>query len=183
MPLKLDYSRFLILDLEATCWPDISREEQSLKNEIIQFGIVEVDLVNRCISREMSYFVKPKKNKILSSFCTELTGITQEQVDSAHDLTKISKEIRTFFNPGRVAWGAWGDDYNLIKRDCLEKNAVNPFNECYYDLQQLYAIKTAAKQRTTVANAMNQYGLTFEGSAHNALVDARNTAQLFLKML
>src|SRR5690606_16890340 len=118
----------------------------------------------------------------LSSYCTELTGITQEEVDSAQQLMKVSKAIRQTFNPQRVVWGAWGDDNILMRRDSDLKKAVMPFSSNYYDLQELYALKKGASKRTKVANAMAEYDLKFEGTAHNALVDARNTARLLLKI-
>ena len=183
MSVNFDYTRLLVVDLEATCWQDITREEQSKINEIIQIGIVEVDLINRCLLREACYFVKPTVNTILTPYCTELTGITQQDVDSAQLLMKVSKTIRTKFNPNRVVWGAWGDDNILMQKESKLKNAVMPFSSNYYDLQELFALKKGASKRTKVSTAMAEYGLEFEGNAHNALVDARNTARLLLKLL
>lgn len=81
------YDYFLVVDVEATCEKiegPCARRAFSFPNEIIEFpvvllrwemghegewGLIEVD--------EFQTFVKPTWRPILSTFCTELTGITQ----------------------------------------------------------------------------------------------------------
>lgn len=51
--------------------------------EIIEFPIVLINLPERRIVDTFQTYIKPSINPILSDFCTELTGITQAQVDNA----------------------------------------------------------------------------------------------------
>lgn len=107
--VELEYG--LVIDFEATCeaptaslksevashegdiederpgTSDSNRSTTSLVDahiwEIIEFPIVLIDLKSLKIIDTFQTFVKPLTNPILSKFCTELTGITQSQVDNA----------------------------------------------------------------------------------------------------
>lgn len=174
----------LIIDLEATCWDQMKRSDQLLITEIISVGVVEVCLKSRVILKKKEFLVRPKNNPILSSYCTELTGITQEQVDSAPDLRIVSKKIRQFF-PGseNMIWSAYGDDNNLVVSDFTAKKAVIPFKGSYYDIQELFMMKKGLEKRVNLEKAMEMVGLSFIGRKHNSLVDAENTARLLLEIL
>ena len=59
----------------------------SLKSrEIIEFPIIIVDVQNKCIKSTFTTYVKPEIDPKLTDYCTEVTGITQEQVNGAVDL-------------------------------------------------------------------------------------------------
>ena len=68
--------KVVIVDLEATC---LRERKPDFISEIIEIGAVKID--DDKIIEEMSLFVKPTINPILSDFCTELTSISQEDVD------------------------------------------------------------------------------------------------------
>eukprot|EP01114_Cavostelium_apophysatum_P016350 TRINITY_DN4628_c0_g1_i3.p1 TRINITY_DN4628_c0_g1~~TRINITY_DN4628_c0_g1_i3.p1 ORF type:complete len:104 (-),score=11.80 TRINITY_DN4628_c0_g1_i3:98-409(-) len=72
-----DFDYFVVLDFEATC-----ENGGGLKPpEIIEFPSVLVKASSLEIVTEFQTFVKPTVNPILTKFCTELTGITQDQVE------------------------------------------------------------------------------------------------------
>ena len=78
------FSFFIVIDFESTCWPD-----KRLKNpspEVIEFPAVLFDARNRVVPADpLSVFhtyVMPTEEPILSKFCTELTGIVQDQVNA-----------------------------------------------------------------------------------------------------
>ncbi|GLB35330.1 putative exonuclease [Lyophyllum shimeji] len=86
---KQPYEAFLVLDVEATCQQGT---DFSFPNEIIEFPVCLMRWKDRLddhrasqleVVEEFRSFVKPTWQPVLSQFCTELTGITQEQVDSA----------------------------------------------------------------------------------------------------
>lgn len=95
--VKQPYDAFLVLDVEATCeegtgfeWP----------NEIIEWPVClmrwkdKSDQGKACqleIVDEFRSFVKPTWRPQLSQFCTDLTGITQAQVNSAPTFQKVLK--------------------------------------------------------------------------------------------
>lgn len=72
--------RFLLVtDFECTC----DSGEPNYPHEIIEFPVVVVDTqINRPVA-EFHTYVRPVRNPQLTTFCTELTGITQSMVDGA----------------------------------------------------------------------------------------------------
>jgi inhibitor of KinA sporulation pathway (predicted exonuclease) len=76
--VRLNLEIFLIdLRLLATC----DNPTQTNPQEIIEFPIVVIDVKQRKVVAEFQNFVRPVVHAKLSAFCTELTGITQAQVD------------------------------------------------------------------------------------------------------
>ena len=72
------YDFYAILDFEATC----ENNDRGWKNEIIEFPTVIVDAKTLQTVDEFREFVKPVLNPTLTTFCTELTGITQDTIDT-----------------------------------------------------------------------------------------------------
>ncbi|KAF8061507.1 ribonuclease H-like domain-containing protein [Lyophyllum atratum] len=86
---KQPYEAFLVLDVEATCQQGT---DFNFPNEIIEFPVCLMRWKDRTddhkasqleVVEEFRSFVKPTWQPTLSQFCTDLTGITQEQVDCA----------------------------------------------------------------------------------------------------
>lgn len=176
----LNLSKILVVDLEGTCWDNISRQEQWEKTQIIEFGITEIDLIKKEIVKTKSYLVNPYEP--ISQYCTELTTITQSMLDLAQPLAKVSKQIRQDFNPTNVAWGAWGKDNELIIRECIKKNAVNPFGTTYYDFQELYSMMKGVPKTIKMTTVLEELQLSMDGTLHRADSDSLNTAKIVLKM-
>jgi inhibitor of KinA sporulation pathway (predicted exonuclease) len=81
-----------VLDFEATCW------ERSDEHEIIEFPSVIIDLKTNKIVDKIQLFVRPKINPVVSKFCNELTGITQEQVDKGLSFPDALKQHHKFLS-------------------------------------------------------------------------------------
>ncbi|CUG88635.1 exonuclease, putative [Bodo saltans] len=75
--------RFLLVtDFECTC----DSGEPNYPHEIIEFPVVVVDTrLNRTVG-EFHTYIRPVRNPQLTTFCTELTGITQDMVQRAPTL-------------------------------------------------------------------------------------------------
>ncbi|KAJ7273498.1 ribonuclease H-like domain-containing protein [Mycena haematopus] len=92
---------FLVLDVEATCERGSSFD---YPNEIIEFPVCLMRWTDRDggkasqleVIAEFRSFVKPSWRPSLSKFCTELTGITQDQVDAAPDFPAVLRSLRAF---------------------------------------------------------------------------------------
>ncbi|PFH52372.1 hypothetical protein AMATHDRAFT_74169 [Amanita thiersii Skay4041] len=96
------YDAFLVLDVEATC-----REGTDLNypNEIIEFPICLLRWKDSAsdgraskleIVDEFRSFVKPTWRPTLAKFCTELTGVTQDQVNNAPLFPEVLTLCRQF---------------------------------------------------------------------------------------
>ncbi|KAF3687929.1 ERI1 exoribonuclease 2 [Channa argus] len=72
------FSHLIVIDFESTCW----REKSNYSQEIIEFPAVLLNTSTGEIESEFHTYVQPQEHPILSSFCSELTGITQMQVEA-----------------------------------------------------------------------------------------------------
>ncbi|KAG9073010.1 hypothetical protein KI688_000791 [Linnemannia hyalina] len=80
------YDYYLCFDVEATCELGFRFEFPS---EVIEFPIVLLDGSTLEIVDEFHSYVRPIHRPILSDFCKELTGISQETVDNAPTFVEV----------------------------------------------------------------------------------------------
>jgi hypothetical protein len=84
-PPPLPFPYLCVCDVEATC----AEFDKHYVHEIIEFPVVVVDLEAGEVVDEFHSYVRPTVNTTLSTFCHELTGIKQEQVDAAPTLSEV----------------------------------------------------------------------------------------------
>ena len=112
MARKLD--RVYIVDVEATCWKEKRPDGQI--SEIIQVGIVEFNLLSGSISSKVSHNIRPQYSKV-SEFCTELTGITPEELEGEKNFSEFLNMTKERFpHLKNYTWASYGD-YDR-KLDC-----------------------------------------------------------------
>lgn len=168
---------YLIIDLEATCcsFNSFPREEM----EIIEIGAVLMDS-DLNIKSEFSTFIKPKLHPTLTDFCKELTTITQEDVDNAPDFKKAMMKLDewVFMNSDNgYIFCSWGNyDKNQFQRDCSLNGVEYPFGH-HINIKKRFANKRGGKP-CGLGKALKKVGMTFEGTAHRGIDDARNMARL-----
>ena len=78
MAKRLDH--VLVIDIESTCW-DGGFPPRGEANDIIEIGLTRLELSSGRRLEKRSILVRPERSKV-SPFCTELTTLTQEQVDT-----------------------------------------------------------------------------------------------------
>lgn len=171
-------NRVLVLDVELQCWAGLPPD--GYRNDIIQLGLIEVDVERLVTTRSANYYIRPAA-LLISPWCTALTGITEETI-----LKKgrpIAEVIRTLkeFGPLKKVTLTWGNDRAAIERACHEAALVSPFN--FVDLGWLYMTLVGAKKGVSVAAALHSFGLSFEGQAHDAHDDARNTSRVYCEII
>jgi len=173
------YTHALYLDLEWTCWdvpPPLGMEP-----EIVEIGIVEMDLDTLSITQEAGYFVRPRRWEI-SLKCSSLTGITTDDIRKAKPLDEVLCLLSEKFHPMGKPCCTWGDDVSVIARRCKSLGLVSPFRRPI-DLAEVFNGIFATKEQTSLANAIQMLGLEFDGIPHGALPDARNTAHVHASIL
>jgi inhibitor of KinA sporulation pathway (predicted exonuclease) len=69
------------------------KKEDPCHNEIVEFPVVIIDVKAQAIKSVFHTYVKPILEPIVTPFCTELTGITQEQVDGGVTLQDALKQL------------------------------------------------------------------------------------------
>ena len=172
------YSYYLVIDLEATCCnkKTISRHEM----EIIEIGAVMVDSQTLEIISEFQTFIKPVRNPILTSFCRELTHITQEDVDNAplfkDAIINLQKWLDNYDN---FIFGSWGDyDRKQIEQDSNYHKIAYPINTPHINIKKEFSDTQGLKKRLGMKQALEYVNLPLEGTHHRGIDDARNIAKL-----
>ncbi len=173
---------FIILDLEATCWQGNSMDREQ---EIIELGAYRVNGYRDWIDHFQS-FVKPVHYPRLSPYCTDLTGITQEQVSKARTFGPVFSLFEDWYfkldEPHILCtWGA--KDIELLQAECNRHHHDIEFMPRCINLKAQYAGIHHLPKEVGLLKALAYSDIEFEGSHHRALDDAYNTSRLFLQYL
>jgi len=197
----------LVIDFESTCWKERAGAPPP---EIIEFPVVLLSLTTGKIVSEFHEYVMPVEHPKLSSFCTELTGIRQQQVDDGLPITTClvlfnqwlsgvsEKEKFAMLSSSSAAadnnlssalslatcvtWSDW--DLNLcLENECRRKQIRKPASlSTWIDIRAVY--REFYKRKPQGLNgALRELGLSFEGREHSGIEDARNTARLVWRMV
>lgn len=190
-------NKTFVVDVEATCWDIDNGEKPQGPNEVIEIGIVAMDLRDGSVMQKSSYVVKPRFTKV-SPFCTRLTGWTQQDVDQAPDIEDVLGTITSDFGITRNhTWWSCGeyDKYKLSSDPYLggslgelynlKVTTQNPFSfmRAHYNIKTLLAMKMKWKREKGLDASLQALGLTLDGRHHNGADDAANAAKLVWKLL
>lgn len=187
---KIKLKKLWVIDEEALCWDKNNfsslkdhREFQIKNRELIEFGVTEIDLINRKINKKFTFLIKPQHGEV-SDYCTELTGISQKMLDeegiSLARMVKLLKKLGSE-NMLTAGWGAF--DHNFLKEECKNKKVSFPFPDNYINLSDIFAIQNQISKGIGLEKALKFYNLDFEGDPHRAIWDSYNTARLYLHIL
>lgn len=147
-----------------------------LRGEVIQIGAVKMDAkMNICGSYQI--IVKPQYFKKLHRHVSELTGITQEQMDLGTPLPEAAERFKKWCGKD-FAFLTWGpDDIPMLKENFNVHGISSAWLDKVFDLQLIFNRQTddSTKQRS-LEYAMDYFGLEQHLPAHDALNDAYFTA-------
>jgi len=170
---------WLVLDLEATTeeggWPV---EEM----EIIEIGACLVDAKGREIDH-FQRFVRPLRRPLLTTFCRELTHVTQNDIDAARPLSQVWPAFERWLEPHHPrlqGWASWGDyDRQQLHLEWQRQQLGSHLSSlAHTDLKRHFAKVRQLKRPVGLHAALALAGMSFQGQQHRALDDARNTARL-----
>jgi inhibitor of KinA sporulation pathway (predicted exonuclease) len=180
--MHIPNAHYLIIDLEATCSNvgEVPRQEM----EIIEIGAVMLSSRTFEIESEFQTFIHPVRHSQLTDFCTDLTGITQNEVDRApsfHEATEAMKAWMYQFEDALFC--SWGDyDRNQFVQDCDFHEIAYPFRSGHLNLKAEFSRTLGLRKKLGVVEALRHLGLRFEGSHHRGIDDARNIARIVRKV-
>jgi 3'-5' exoribonuclease 1 len=181
-----------VLDFECTC---DARDDASNPwvHEIIEWPVVLVDARDGTVVDEFHHYIKPQERKSLTPFCTELTGITQTQVDNGLTLAEALEAFQEWlkvrdigegrlFSIALATDGPW-DFVNFLYPECVRKSLPYPL-ECseWVDLRKLYADFHCVRS-CNVKKMLAGAGMVFEGRLHSGIDDTRNIARIAIHLL
>lgn len=211
------YDAFLVLDVEATC---LQGTDFHWPNEIIEWPVCLLKWADREPNgmvgplqkvAEFRSFARPTWRPELSSFCVSLTGITQEQVDSAPLFPEVASKFSAFLvhhgliHPVtgerllRFCWCTDGpfDIRDFVVKQCFISNIPMPpwIRGDVMDVRKVvsalsrfskaYSSKPALPRRRSpnIESQLRFLGLgPFEGRKHSGIDDSRNIARIVIEL-
>lgn len=171
---------FIVYDLEATCW----RQRRSWQVEVIEIGAVKLSESLEIVD-EFSAFVRPILHPEISEFCTRLTSITQDDIEDASEFHEVIREFEAWLDPTgtRTVLLSWGEfDKRQLLTDARLHRLELPWLNYHACLQMHFSRWKGSKNQIGLISALELEGLTYLGTQHRAIEDARNMARLFQRV-
>jgi len=192
---QFDY--FLVVDFEATCNED-QRGKGALKpQEIIEFPVALVNSATLEVESTFHVYVKPVVHPTLTHFCTQLTGVTQKQVDAGFDLRGALAELEQWMEyhcldvaavPSKrrrsflfVSCGDW--DLNHLRSQCKKQKIPEPLwcrRVC--NLKHMYE-KVFGTKQIGMMGMLEGLKIQHVGMHHCGIDDVRNITAILLKLI
>jgi len=174
-----------VIDVEATCWK--GQPPPGAVNEIIEIGLTVVDVsARRRVSRHR-VLVRPARSTV-SDFCTELTGLTQAEVERGVSFAEACRILIAEHEAGERPWASWGEyDRRQFARQAQADGVPYPFGypteRRHTNAKAVFAAAYGLRRKPGMSHALQIAGLPLEGRHHRGEDDAWNIAALVLDLL
>ena len=178
-------SNYVVIDLEMCgTYNSVINNKMRYKQELIQIGAVSLDEKYEVLDSFVTY-VSPEFGMV-DGFIHQLTGISKENTQNAPS-AKEALEAFVAWLPQDAKIVAWSNnDEKQIQRELHRKNFDIPeLRETFgtwTDCQQMFGTKLNTNKKYKLSEALSIANICYDDGAHDALVDARNTARLFSKI-
>lgn len=175
--------KFIIYDLEATCWR--GRPPKGIQ-EIIEIGACKINQYGELTST-FSSFIRPSVNTVLSDFCKYLTSIKQKDVDRAQYFPKVIQDFKDWIDLDDgvdymfCSWGAY--DKQFLLNDCALHKLDNSWLTHFMDVKDEYHALKDVKKHKGLKAVVKLEGFEFTGVHHRAISDAENLAKIFMRYI
>lgn len=163
---------------------DKSYKEQRCicKREIIEIGAVKLDDTGQEIDAFTQY-VKPQFGKI-TEYYANLTGITNEKVADAPHFLEAMSRFYDWIGKEDYTIYSWSDSDSIqISKEAVlkheEDERLHQMLEHWVDYQVVFGKLLGVEKKVGLMDAVHAIGEQFEGNQHDALWDARNTADIY----
>merc|ERR1711953_861176 len=188
-----------VLDFEATC----DDKSKVYPQEIIEFPVLLLNTRTRLVEKTFHYYIKPDVNEVLSDFCTELTGITQEIVSQEDTLSlkEVLKrhlewlmECQLVDDSNKVSAGKRLHSFIYLTCGDWDLKTMLPGQLAYHNIDVPKPLKTWLNIKKEFRNfyktnpkgmisMLNLLGMELEGRHHSGIDDCHNIARICVKLL
>ncbi|MGN9821617.1 exonuclease domain-containing protein [Streptomyces sp. SD11] len=170
-----------VVDVEATCWA--GSQPPGEVSEIIEIGLTVVDLQAGERLARHRILVRPARSTV-SEFCTELTGLTQHEVEQGVTFAEACRLLAIEHRAGARPWASWGDyDRHQFTRQCQATGTPYPFGRRHTNAKAAFTEAYGLRKRPGMARALEIAGRRLEGRHHRGEDDAWNIAALVLHLV
>ncbi|WP_456279156.1 3'-5' exonuclease [Bacillus sp. AK128] len=179
-----EIQQFVFFDFEMLC-SDQGMPFEDM--EAIRLGAVKYN----CKTEEVEFFdryIKPIHSKPLSAFCTNLTGIRDEDLVNANSFVDVLHEFLRWVNGMKKSrFFSWSQsDLTRLQHDTvrhqLPPSIFKKIEDRYIDFQAVFS-KRVSKTPYSVENALRLFDLEFIGEPHHPMYDAYNTFRIYQSFL
>lgn len=177
-------SSYVVMDMEMCSVPKENRRVYRWRNEMIQIGAVLMDEDYEIVDRFKTY-VRPEFG-VIDAFIENLTGISPKDVADAPTAAEAMAAFTAWLPEDAVVISWSESDPVQIEHELYAKGIELPQLDVYLDewldCQAMFAERMHTRRNYRLSEALNIAGISFLSGAHDALVDAYNTAMLFAKL-
>ena len=159
---------FVVFDLETTGF-------QTQLDKIIEIGAVKV--IEGNVVDTFSTYVNPGRK--LEERITELTGISQEQVDDAPDITQMLPKLLDFLGDLPLLGHRVLFDYSFVKKAAVNQKRI--FEKQGIDTLRIARCFLPELEKRSLEYLCKHYEIPHH--AHRALADAEATVALYQKLV
>ena len=181
----MEHNQYVIIDLEmCKIFDEKIIKEKDFKTEIIEIGAVVVN-ENLEITDSFKQYVSPQYG-LLDEYITNLTGVKYSDIQNASNFNESIEQFLQWIPKDSVIV-SWSDnDKNQIEKELQLKDInlieFDNYFDTWEDCQQEFSEKMNAKKIYSLSEALVIADIDYDENIHDALVDAHNTALLFIKM-
>lgn len=193
------YDFLCVLDFECTCEDGV----YDYAHEIIEFPVFLVKTATLEIVDEFHAYCKPQLHPDITPFASELTGISQETLDSSRSFLDVLDDFNVWLEKHRLGTenryailsdGPW-DMGKFFQMQCLISGLPSVPHQFRYwinirrSFNNMYANKNGRDRRGSapawknLQGMLDSLGMEFEGRPHCGRDDARNIARIAIRML
>jgi inhibitor of KinA sporulation pathway (predicted exonuclease) len=156
------------------------RERDICRQEVIEFGAVKLgeDMTETDSFRAL---VKPALGEIPPRYA-QLTGITNDMVADAPDFETALNSFAAWCADAETVYAWSGSDLDQLRGEVKMKGVDFPMDRLagkWADFQKIFTRAVGLRRELSLEQAVNIADINFEGHQHDALWDARNTAELY----
>lgn len=164
---------------------NFERQGKKYPFEIIQFGAYKLDSSFQTIG-SFHRLVKPTFYSAISPFITELTGITNEQLQTGETFSDTFSSFINFIGTKDPLFCVWGmsDIRELFRNASYHKLETKLLPKSYIDIQPYVSLYLGFthNELLRLQYSVEALGIPLTYPFHNALYDAYYTAELFKKV-
>jgi inhibitor of KinA sporulation pathway (predicted exonuclease) len=176
----MKFDQILVVDIESTCW-----EEKLIDNisDVIEIGITPIDTKSGELLDTRDIILRPENSNV-SEFCTKLTTLTQEDVDSGIAFKEACDILKNEYNSKKRVWASYGHyDKNQFEGQCIRENIEYPFAKAHINVKILLALRYSLKKDIGMLKALRLLNMEHIGVHHRGGDDSRNIAKILTKIL
>lgn len=173
----------VIFDIEASC--EDKKVNPHYNMETIELGAVKVK--DGVIVDTFQTFIKPEYVDTLTTFCTELTGITFDDLEGAPGFNEGMAEFYSFIY-GLPIYSCGEFDRKFLVRELKEKGVnysngiiANAISSSHKNLK-VHFNNVTGKKMAGMNKMASILGIEIDGTAHRALDDSLNLAKIYLEL-